>query len=232
MARRLLSFGSGVFGAQLFDLLWQPLNRLLLSRYAGIAALTHLQIAYAAAMQVRALFESGFRALLPEVSHAQGMGEQVALGRGKSVGRRAALAICVVATPVFGLLALGAPWLLRVWLGARFAQPQVEILRLMLGVAFISLLAVPPYYVLLGLGHVRPIFASHAVQGAANSIVVALFVVVTGSLELAQVGLGFGAGAAASCLLLWCVLKRRLQIGAVSASTAADPRCDEGAGAT
>jgi O-antigen/teichoic acid export membrane protein len=230
MARRLLGFGSGILGAQLFDLLWQPLNRLLLSRHAGVAALTHLQIGYAGAMQVRALFESGFRALVPEVSRAQGMGEQLAVERGKLIVRRAMLPICVVAAPVFGLLALGAPWLLRVWLGGRFAPPQVDILRLMLGVAFISLLAVPSYYVLLGLGNVRIIVAAHAVQGAANSIMVSLFVLVTGSLDLVQVGLGFGAGAAAASALLWCSQKRRFHIAGVRAGAAVDSRRGRPAG--
>ena len=66
--KRLLSFGSGVFGSSLISMLLSPFNKLMLARYAGISSIPIYEIAFNGSMQVRALIEAGLRALMPEIS--------------------------------------------------------------------------------------------------------------------------------------------------------------------
>ncbi len=66
--RQLLGFGSGVLGTSLLSMLLSPFNKVMLSRYAGVASIPIYEIAYTGSMQIRGLAEAGIRALMPEVS--------------------------------------------------------------------------------------------------------------------------------------------------------------------
>jgi O-antigen/teichoic acid export membrane protein len=65
---RLLNFGGWVFGASIVTVALSPFNRIVLSKYAGVATLPVYEIAFGSAMRVRSLLESGLRAMMPEIS--------------------------------------------------------------------------------------------------------------------------------------------------------------------
>jgi O-antigen/teichoic acid export membrane protein len=74
--------------------------------------------------------------------------------------------------PVYTILLVLAPILLKLWLGARFVEAMPAAFRIMLVGTFVSLIGVPAYYTLLGLGCVRHIFRSHMIQSLTNVLAI------------------------------------------------------------
>jgi len=176
--KRLLRFGSGVFGGSVISMFLSPFNKLMLSRYAGVASIPIYEIAYNGSMQVRGLFEVGLRALMPEISRVGANMTIFAKDRIAQINRRAIKLIFLFGTSTYGILALFSPLLLKVWLRNRFVESLPGVFQIMLIGAFLSLLGVPAYYTLMGIGHIRHILVSHLVQSVANVAIVVSWVLV------------------------------------------------------
>ena len=171
-SKHLLRFGSGVFGGSLISMLFSPFNKLILSRYAGVSTIPIYEITFNTSMQVRGLIESGLRPLMPEVSRLNGMTTQQARRRIIQIYRSAMKLIFFAGVPIYAILVLTAPMLLEVWLGDRFVETLPGVLRIMLAGTFLSLICVPAYYTLMGMGRVRYCFASQVIQGVLNASIV------------------------------------------------------------
>jgi O-antigen/teichoic acid export membrane protein len=50
-------------------MLFSPFNKLMLSRYAGVASLPVYEIAFTGSMYVRSFVEAALRALVPKISY-------------------------------------------------------------------------------------------------------------------------------------------------------------------
>lgn len=168
--KRLLSFGGAVLGSSLLNMLFSPLNKLLLARYAGIASVPIYEIALTGSMQIRALVAAGQAALVPEISRISAEMTTEARFRISQLYRRSLGLIVLLATPVFGCLALFAPILLKLWLGGRFVETLPGAFRVILLGAFMSVLSLPAYYILMGSGHVRHNLGAHVVQTITNLV--------------------------------------------------------------
>lgn len=171
-AKRLLSFGAIMSGDYLLNALLGPLNKLILSRYAGVAAVPVYDIAFTGSMQIKGLVAAGHRALVPEISRIGAEMTAMAKNRISQLYRRSLRWIFLLATPVFAGLALLAPILLKLWLGDRFVEALPGAVRIMLIGAFVSVLGVPAYYALMGTGHVRHNLAAQVVQAGTNILVI------------------------------------------------------------
>lgn len=200
-ARRLIHFGAGVFGAQLLNLLFQPFNKLLLARFAGVGPVAVFDMAHNASMQLRSLVEAGFQALTPEISRLRHTEGVEASSEARNLSRRAMRGVLLLGAPLFTAGILFAPLLLRLWLRDRFVPDTVPILRILFLAALVSLFHVPAYYLLLGLGRVRAILAAHAIQGGVNVLAV-LSIVEVAVLTINGVGWAVLAGVVAATLLL------------------------------
>jgi O-antigen/teichoic acid export membrane protein len=183
----LLGFGSGVLGTSLLSMLLSPFNKLMLSRYAGVASIPVYEIAYTGSMQIRGLAETGIRALMPEVSRIGVAMTEQTRSRIRGIHRRSLGLILRFALPLYGVLILTAPLLLRVWLGSRFTESLPPALRIALVGSLLSLACVPAYYLLLGLGRVRDCFFCHAILSGINVLLVLVFTWVDGVLSLPEV---------------------------------------------
>jgi len=186
-AKRLLSFGSGVFGGSILNMLLSPFNKLMLSRYAGVASIPVYEIAYRGSMQIRGLAEVSIRALMPEVSRLGANGTEQARTRIRTINRRAIGLLVCFAVPFYGVLLLFAPLLLQVWLGDRVVEVLPLALRIALCGSLLSLACVPAYYLLLGLGHVRDCFFNHALLSGINVLLVLIFAWTGDGLSLPEV---------------------------------------------
>jgi O-antigen/teichoic acid export membrane protein len=218
LARKQLSFGAPMLGATVISLLLQPFNRLMVSRYVGVASLPLLEIAYTGGMQLRSLVESGLRALTPEISRAVGAAAAELPARVRHLARKGLILQVATGVALFGGAILVAEPLLRLWLRSRFVPEQVPIFRIMMLGCFASLLGVAAYYLLLGLGRVKGLFAVHLVQAVLNAAVVTGILVLSGRLLLQEVGWGWLAGASMATFML-LILQRRA-ITARTGSTA------------
>lgn len=187
--KRLLHFGSAIFGGSLIGMFLSPFNKLMLSRYAGVSTVPIYEIAFMGSMQIRALFEAALRAIMPEISR---IGVNVtALAKNKIVqlNSRAMKLILMFGIPIYGVLAIFAPLLLRIWLGGKFTETLPGAFRIMLIGTFLSLVCVPAYYTLMGLGRVYHCFLSQVIQGIVNAGVVGIVILFVGKVSMRSVAL-------------------------------------------
>jgi hypothetical protein len=176
-----------------------PLNRLITARYIGLAGVPIFDIAYNTGFRIRSLLESGQRALVPAAVEAK----KDAKGHIRTLVPRA-LRFLVPSGAAFLAIGIAAPVILRAWLGSSFEASMVPSLRIMLAGAYVSLLGTSSYYVLLGLGCARTIFAAHSLQSAVN--VAALGVVLRTAPHPSVVHVAAGAGigmALTTAFLIW-----------------------------
>jgi O-antigen/teichoic acid export membrane protein len=221
-AKALLSFGGGVFGGSLLNMLFHPLNRLLVGTFSGVQALPVLEIGYAGAMQVCAVFETGIRAIMPEISSLAVSGAEGA-ARIRTVVRSAQRFVVVVATPAYAVIIGFAPALLALWLRSRCAPDQVSVLRVMLFGSLCSLLGVPTFYLALGVGRVRVALVSSILQFVGSVACSGVIIIWAGTLTPVYTAFAVSLGFALSSTFL-------LAVGRVAApavprdSTTSEPR--------
>ncbi len=171
-AVRLLRFGGGILGMSMLGMFLSPFNKLVLARYAGLETVPVYEIAYRVAMQLRAFFEVFFRALLPEISRVSANRTAEVFNQIRDLNNRCFRLIVTFALPAYLLAAFTAAPLLKIWLGNSFVTSMPWALRLLLLGSFISLLAVPSFYTLLGMGHVRVCLYSSIIQSGVNVAII------------------------------------------------------------
>ena len=176
--KRILRFGIAMFSSSIMSMLFDPFNKLMLSRYAGISAVPVYDIAYRGSMQVRALIETGFRALMPEISRIGANMTAQVRDRISAINRRAIKLLFFVALPLYtGLIILLTP-LLKIWLKDNFVIELPIAFRIILIGTFIGLFGVPAYYTLLGLGMVRNTLMSQFILSSVNALILLTIVFV------------------------------------------------------
>lgn len=208
--KTLLSFGGGVFGASLFGILLDPFNKLMISRYAGVAAIPVYDIAFRGSMQVRGIAETSLRAIMPEISKISAKLNSKGIERIKHINLRSLKLIVFGGIPLFLGLFVFAEVILKLWLGDRFVETLPYAFRIMLVASFFSLLGVPSFYTLMGLGKIGHIFAGRSIASVTSGLILATTVLVSSALEVSMVVWAAMAGMALSTLyLLW---QRRLAL--------------------
>ncbi len=158
---RLLHFGSWVFAGSIANLLLNPFNRAMLTRYVGVSSVTIFDIAFNSSMKIRGLVETGLRALAPEVSRNP---ERLA-----SVSRKTSRLIAMAALPAYAAIFFLAPQLLLIWLGSRFVPELTLAFRILLAGSFASLWGASAYHLLMGLGQARQVLICFAIQSGVSA---------------------------------------------------------------
>ncbi len=169
--KHLLRFGGAMFSTSTMNMLFDPFNKVLLSRYAGVAAIPVYDIAYRGSVQMRSVVAAGLRAMIPEISRIGAEMTAQARQRISQINRRAVKAIFLIGCPVNAALLLTLTPLLQFWLGQRFVAELPGAFRIMLLGMFLNLLGFPAYCTLLGLGMVRYVLTSQAILTAVNVLI-------------------------------------------------------------
>lgn len=202
--RQLVHFGSGILGGAAVALLMNPFNKLLLSRYAGIATVPVYEIALQVSMQMRALIEAGLRSLVPEVSRIGARDSRASRDRIAGLHRKAVMTAFLIGAPIYTVSIIFSPVLFTIWLGDGHPDRLPVVFQIMAVGGFTSLIAVPAFYTLMGLGCVRSCFWGLAVPAICNVIWCVLCVLLYGDLRIEQVAYSFVVGTGLSSLyLLW-----------------------------
>jgi O-antigen/teichoic acid export membrane protein len=208
--KRLLGFGLGLFGGSVMNMLLSPFNRLMLSRYAGVSTIPVYEIAFTGAMQVRALIEAGLRALMPEVSRIGANMTGYAKDRISQIYRRAMRLIFVFGIPMYGGIIILLTPLLKLWLRQTFVTGLPTPFRIMLISTFLSLLSVPSYYTLLGMGMVRHTLTSHVILSCVNALIVLTIVFMGHNISVETVSWAILTATVLTTLYLNWQSKRRI----------------------
>ena len=205
---KMLRFGGWVFGAAVMNMAMSPFNRVVLSRYVGIGALPIYEIAYGSAMKVRSLLESGLRAMMPEISRIGIPLTQDTLRRVVALQGSGLRLISRLGAPLYAAVILLATQLLQIWLRNQFQAALPLAFRIMLLGSFLSLIGVPGYYILMGLGRARTCFFTAVIQGGFSMISVGFVVLLTGAISVADVALGALVGMGlSSAFVLWRIAR-------------------------
>ncbi|MEP6714593.1 MAG: oligosaccharide flippase family protein [Terriglobia bacterium] len=191
---KMLGFGSWVFGSSLVNMTLTPINRVLISRYAGIAALPLYEIAFGSSMKIRSLLESGIRAMMPEISRLGAGLAWHSRKRADTLNRAGMKLIFRLGLPLYATLLVFARPVLRIWLRSQFQEGFTPIFRIMLIGSFLSLLCVPAYYILMGLGEARRCFLSAVIQWVGTFLTMGMFVITAGTLTVVFVGMSLSVG--------------------------------------
>ncbi len=130
--KRLFKYGGTVFSGSIINMLLNPFNKLMLSRYLGVAALPVYEIAYTASMRVRGTVETGLRALVPKISYLSANINQSAVNKILEIYRRSMKLIFVLGAPLYLGLIVFSPFLLKIWLGEKFVDTLPAAFQLML----------------------------------------------------------------------------------------------------
>jgi O-antigen/teichoic acid export membrane protein len=206
--KRILHFGIVVLGGSLIIMLFSPFNKLMLSRYAGVATVPIFEIAFRGSMQVRGLVEAGLRALMPEISRISANMTKNATDKISRTYRRGLQLIFLFGIPMYGVLFLFVPLLLKLWLGDKFVETLPGVFRIMLVGTFISLLGVPAFYTIMGMGRVRFCFVSHVISSFTNVIIILMIVIFSRSLLVEYTAYSLLFAASGSTIYLFWQLNR------------------------
>ncbi len=161
--RRLVTFGGGLLGGTLLNMLMGPFNKFIISRFLGVQFIPIYEIAFNASMYIQGLLTTSFRALIPEISQLFGSADS-AVNRIRYIYTKTMKMTLSFGTPLFLLIFLIAPILLKIWLREDFDALLPPIFRIMLVSTFFSLLGSTPYFYLIGLGRVKYVFTASAIQ--------------------------------------------------------------------
>ena len=192
------------------SMLLDPFNKLMLSRYAGVSSIPVYEIAFKGSMQVRSLFEVGLKALMPEVSRIGANMTRYAKNRISQIYRRAMKLIFLFGVPMYGGIIIFLTPLLRLWLRQSFVDELPIAFRIMLISTFVSLLSVPSYYTLLGVGMVRHTLISHIILSGISALIIVTTVFIWHNISVAAVSWAVLTATAVTTLYLTQQNKRKV----------------------
>lgn len=180
--KKLFQFGGVVSGSALMLILLDPFNKMMLSRYVGVASVPVYDIASRASAQIRSIFETSFRALMPEISKLSANMDEMSAARVRMVVKRAFKIIFFLGVPVFIFFFLTGEFLLKLWLGKEYVAILPYAFRIMVTASLISLFGVPAYYTHMGAGNVIHCFVSLALIATLNVLIVFMMLFINPSL--------------------------------------------------
>jgi O-antigen/teichoic acid export membrane protein len=163
-AVRIMSFGGGVTGITLLNMFISPFNKIILSRYVSIEAVVVYEIGYRISNQLKSVYHTFFKALLPEVSKESAKKTKEANLRVRNINNRSFRLILITGLPSYLILFIVAEPLMRIWLGNGYIESMPNVLRIFLVSSFFILLAIPSYFALLGIGGVNRIINAAIIQ--------------------------------------------------------------------
>lgn len=166
---KILSFGGGILAASLLNLILNPLNKLLLCKYCGVASIPVYEIGFRIAQQIRAIAIAALRALMPEVSRISASNIEGLARRLSSLNRRANRFLLLTSIPCYLCTLFVLKPALSTWLAPSLAEPLFPVLSVMLLGTFVSLASAPSYFTLMGMGQIRPIFVASLIKATTNA---------------------------------------------------------------
>ena len=202
--RQLLGFGGLVAVSGLTAIITIHLNRILVAKMLGVAAVTYFAVPWGLSARINQLVLTLTEAIAPAVTTLSATNSLDGI---KSVCRQWCRLSVVVAAAIGVPLIVVAGEFLALWMGAPFAARSSDLLRLLCVAAIIQASAAIPYLALNGLG--RPAAANlPAALGAVVNVL--LMLVLAPTFGLVGIGLAFLPSVALQTALLYAGLGRAL----------------------
>jgi len=203
-AKRILHFGGAVFSGSVLNMFVGPFNKMMLSRYTEVSAVGIYEMAFTASMQIRGLIEAGLRPLMPAVSRIGVDMTTETKNKISQMNSRLLKLIFLFGGSLYCVLAIFSPPLLKLLLRDRFVETLPGAFRIMLAASFLTLLGVPAYHTVMGLGKIRFFLTAAVISTIGNFLLVIAYYFLTGQLSVYSVGICMVISFAASTAYLIC----------------------------
>ena len=89
---------------------------------------------------------------------------------------------------LYCVLAVFSPLLLKLWLRDKFIESLPGAFRIMLAATFLTLLGVPAYYTIIGLGKLRVFITATVISTIGNFVLVTSYYHLTGNISVYSIG--------------------------------------------
>ncbi|MDX1547793.1 MAG: lipopolysaccharide biosynthesis protein [Rhodothermales bacterium] len=162
--REMLGYSLNFQVIAVFQMLFEPVTKALVSRFGGVDVLAYFEMAHRMVFQIRALFATAHQAIVPTIAEVQ----ETAPERLRDLyagSFRLLLYLLVPALPFFIAL---TPLISRVWIG-RYEPAFVTFAVLLFAGWFLNLTSGPAYFANMGTGALRWNVIGHAVAGVLNA---------------------------------------------------------------
>lgn len=162
--REMLGYGVQVQIGSIAMMLFEPLTKVLLGRFGGLAAAGYYEMANQFAGKARALIVSANQVMVPMVASFQAQ----ETGKLRQVYRANLRFLFLIVLPLYALVAAWAPLLSEIWIG--HYEPLFVIFVGVLALTMsLNTLADPAYFFSLGTGRVFWNTVAHVWMGVANA---------------------------------------------------------------
>lgn len=148
--RELIKLGGTLLVGTIAHMFVVPFNKVIIARYVGLSAVTFYQIALQLVLAIRSLFALGLESILPKISEMYKKTIE-SLKLVLSVHKKAMIFVLSFAFPLFLSIFIFANPILKIWLGGGFDIQIALVLRILVIGWFINALAVPDYYMFIGI---------------------------------------------------------------------------------
>lgn len=191
--KALFLYGGGLQISGLAQLLFEPLIKVLLTAFSGLALTGYFDMANRIVVQLRAVIVAAYGALVPHIAARTGRGE-MAPAEIRAIYREACDLLLFIALPYFAAIAAALPLALTLWKG-RFDPVFLAVAMVQFGAWLANVMTTPAYLLFVALGRLRWNIAGHVVIGAITLVLgVILGSVAGGSGVLAAGAAGLIAG--------------------------------------
>lgn len=161
--RSMFGYGAKFQYTSVMSMLFDPVTKLLLSRFGGVASVSYYEMANRMVGQIRTLIVEANRVLVPMMARIDGQDTR----RMAQVHETSYQLLFFVSLPLFSIIALFSPLISLVWIG-RY-QEQFILFSWLLSLGWVvNIMAGPAYFSNLATGNLRWNMIGHTVVGGLN----------------------------------------------------------------
>lgn len=171
--RQILAYGGGLQVSAIAQLLFEPLTKVLLTTFGGLALTGYFDVANRLIVQLRAIIIAAYTALVPHVA-ARVRDGQIAIDEVRSTYLRSCDLLLYVLLPYSACVAAALPLMLTLWLG-HFDATLLAIALLQFVGWSLNSLNPPAYYLFVALGLMRKPIMSHVLIGLVTLVTGSIF---------------------------------------------------------
>lgn len=161
--RDLFVYGGGLQISGLAQLLFEPLIKVLLTSFSGLALTGYFDIANRIMQQLRSVIVAAYSALVPHIAARSGRGDMDPV-QVRSIYGEASDLLLFIALPYFACIAAALPLALTLWKG-NFDSVFLAVALVQFGAWFVNVMISPAYLLFVALGRLRFNIAGHVITG-------------------------------------------------------------------
>jgi O-antigen/teichoic acid export membrane protein len=161
--RQIASYGGALQVSAVAQMLFEPLTKVMLTGFGGLALTGYFELANRLILQLRGIIVAAYAALVPHVA-AQVSDSHFPVDEIRAIYVRSFRLLLYVLLPCLACVAAGLPLALTLWLGR--LEPMLLSIALLQFVGWsVNTLNAPAYYLFISLGKVRAPILAHVLIG-------------------------------------------------------------------